>query len=515
MLIKSSSEPHSNKAEDVLYSSPMTKDEKNVKPSSESRVKRDYDKDRQDMLYKIKERKRLLGVKDNSMKNRLKAEEQKSVAKERPQKKIVKRNYEKEREEMRKMIAERKKAVLEARVPAKPLLSTDDTGISLSSEMTTVVNALPDRCHTADSGTQRERPGSAVSSNARTAQFVTTLPENHRIESPSSTSSQKTYAHVNDAPIVAVLGNDDSNYPPAPQRSSWSTAAEYFGKFASLLFRRDQKIKPMSPKLKAFIKQLETEDSHFDPDEVKEEFETPVFNDSHENDDEDAFGSEDEDWRNEILDESNDGEQGVEEPIDDAVEILCENANDSEDPSTLLDYTLMLEDMQAILRLPSETNADSDGNTVFDDGFEDVSVATTSKDDELSTEFTKLPESEEIEEVVDFRGDPSPDVHINNTVQFLKDVEGTRLNLNAFIEESNKSDDRDATRLSQIHRLQNYLTKKLGEKKFLSAYQFLKDGNALKIEEEALLAELERILSIEGLLYLDEIFTLLALESQK
>ena len=512
MLVKSRSEPQSVK---VGGGSNMAKaGGKIVTQGLEENQKRDYEKERQDMLFNIARQKRMSGH-DDGKKQLAEVNSADRVHGQRgeDQRRVGNRDYEREREDMRKMIIERRKAVLASKVTANPLSSTDDTGVSLSSASTTVVNRIPDRSHSAESTAQRNRPESAVSSNARTAEFSKTLPENHRLDSPSSTH------HGDDAetPRLPVPDINKAHISSSQPPTSWSSAAEYFGRFASLLFRRDQKIKPMSPKLKLSGTTL-------DPmilleqgaEDVKEDLETPAFKEPGKitEEDDDTFGSEDETWRKEIDCNGEDVDsEGQSERLMPEREIYNETQTDSAYPSAQLDYTLMLEDMQAILRLPAHFTADSDDAYIPEDEFDDMSIELTGKEEAVGE--SGLSPIEEIEEIVDFHGSsvPSADVsgaHIDTTFQ---DDEGARLNLTAFIEEANTSNDKAATQSAQILRLQLYLTKQLGEKRFLAAYTFLKEGNALNIEEEVLLGELERILTIHGLLYLDEMFTLLALES--
>ena len=448
------------------------------------------------MLWNIARQKRLSGVDDGKVqKDEVRSADQISGQDSAAQKKVAKRDYEKEREDMRKMIAERRRAVLASKVIAKPLSSTDDSGVSLSSASTTVVNAVPERCHSAESTTHRNRPESAVSSNARTAEFSKTMPENHRLESPSSTSHENNNT---ESPQYPVPDATEASIPSSQQPSSWVSAAEYLGRFASLLFRRDQRIKPMSPKLKLSAKKLDpVVMPRHEVEEVKEDLETPAFAEPseiiEEEADDDTFGSEEETWRTEIECNSEDGEHDDQsEWSTPDREVLHETPADAADPAAQLDYTLMLEDMQAILRLPTHFTADSAEITTPEDEFEDVSVELPVKEEDVMA--VGPPPVKEIEEIVDFHGSLVPttaadDVYVTTSYE----DDGEQLNLNAFIEESNTSNDKAATQRSQILRLQLYLSKQLGEKRFLAAYRFLKDGNALNIEEEALLGELERI----------------------
>jgi hypothetical protein len=225
--------------------------------------------------------------------------------------------------------------------------------------------------------------------------------------------------------------------------------------------------------------------------------------------DDEAFGSEDETWREDIG--RADSVEGFDKEEDDVGFEVEWRSSIAQDHSSQLDYTLMLEDMQAILRLPSSVQIDSDGNTVQDDDFDDnwVEMPKISEDDYSDGAGVTELACDAVDAVIDFHGAEGVvgDVY--------KDDEGAQLNLNAFMEEVKHSSDKEATRDSQMLRLNIYLSRKLGEGRFQEAYKFLKLGDVLEIEEDPLLEELERLLGVDGLVYLDELFTLLALETEK
>lgn len=407
------------------------------------------------------------------------------------------------RNEMRQAVQEKRRA---ARKACEVMVSCDNTVVS---EASTVVKVI-ERPMTAGSLID-SKPGSVagdLSSTARTAAWISANPDVQSSltsslgnSDPLKESSSPNRAHPK------YYSPERSQSVPRPV-SSLGAAAAYLGKMAGLLFRRDQKVKPMSPTVKGVLAKLASADSAegssvFGPSSIPEG--------AHESIDGDAFGSDDELWRKD--EEENQGKEASDEGSFHSSELpnLCTSLAEQ------CDYSHMLEQMAAVLDAPPVA-VDSEGNTVADDDFEED---PTEEERGEVIELASIAEGstaegsvadELIDCVIDFkiiqRGNDE------ELPPLPKSAEGARLNLNAFIEESLLSDDKAKTKSSQILRLNAYLLRKLGRRRFGEAYKFLKQSENLSIDEDALLFELERILKVGGLKYLDELFTLLALEQK-
>jgi hypothetical protein len=379
------------------------------------------------------------------------------------------------------------------------------------------------RPRTGDSMSSSRQIGSDVNSMAQTKEWVTAGDKGRRGQDSSSTLSGSLDVNFNSAvphenneeQLLRELFLADAAFDAASKKERQSPAnsamslLNRFGRFAGLLFRRDQKIKPSSPRKhltklaspkKIVVHKMPEASGNDEGMEVKEELDEVAGDD----DDDEAFGSADEDWRREIEEELDDEDEvGYNEDAafgsgDSAVVLAaC-------DPSALMDYTLMLENMQEVLEMPLVQDS------VFEDEPEDVLVVEDVCEEENGQKLEEETLSADplIGGVIDFTLAPKEE-------QSVIEFEADRLNLNAFINEAHASVDKAATREVQIRRLQSYLTKRLGGDRFSRARGFLLVSENSEMDEDALLFELERILNVEGLKFLDELFTLISLESER